>query len=135
MDATILVYRLLNPLGFVAFKMGRRQGGEEGRISKSIRNRRATRPPAHFQRNPPGRGHLAVFRRCSLLTYQSRYARRSRLEKQPNGRRRNQRDLGDGTLVHRVISREYPHFDRNESMLFRRQYTKFSSHERSVPFQ
>jgi hypothetical protein len=27
-----------------------------GRISNSIRNRRATRPPAHFQRNPPGRG-------------------------------------------------------------------------------
>src|ERR1700731_425448 len=25
------------------------------------RNRRATRRPAHFQRNPPGRGQLAVF--------------------------------------------------------------------------
>jgi len=37
-----------------------------GRISKSIRNRRATRPPAHFQRNPLGRGQLAVFPRCSL---------------------------------------------------------------------
>src|SRR5271166_5645099 len=24
-----------------------------GRISQSIRNRRATQPPAHFQRNPP----------------------------------------------------------------------------------
>ena len=83
-----LVYRLLNPLGFVAFKMGRRQGGPSrtggrGRISKAIRNRRATQPPAHFQRNPPGRGHLAVFPRCSLLTYQFRYARRSRLEKLP----------------------------------------------------
>src|SRR4029077_18976727 len=54
-----------------------------GRISESIRNRRATQPPAHFQRTPPGRGRLAVFPRCSLLTYQSRYARRSRLEKQP----------------------------------------------------
>src|SRR6202007_254454 len=31
-----------------------------GRISESIRDRRATRPPAHFQRNPPGRGRLAV---------------------------------------------------------------------------
>jgi hypothetical protein len=30
------------------------------------RNRRATRPPAHFQRNPLGRGQLAVFPRCSL---------------------------------------------------------------------
>jgi hypothetical protein len=44
-----------------------------GRISKSIRNRRATRPPAHFQRNPAGRGQLAVFPRCSLGPYESRY--------------------------------------------------------------
>jgi hypothetical protein len=84
---------------------------ERGRISEWICNRRATRPPAPFQRNPPGRGRLAVFPRCSLLTYQSRYARRparipsrntscndvggatqsvageSRLEKQPTDRR------------------------------------------------
>jgi hypothetical protein len=38
-----------------------------GRISESIRNRRATPPPAHFQRNPPGRGQLAVFPRCSAF--------------------------------------------------------------------
>jgi hypothetical protein len=44
-----------------------------GRISKLIRNRRATQPPGHFQRNPPGRGQLAVFPRCSLDPYQSRY--------------------------------------------------------------
>ena len=69
-----------------------------GRISKLIRNRRATQPPAHFHRNPLGRGQLAVFLRCSLLTYRSRYARRSRLEKQPTDLRRNSRDLGDGTL-------------------------------------
>jgi hypothetical protein len=50
---------------------------ERGRISEWICNRRATRPPAPFQRNPPGRGRLAVFPRCSLLTYQSRYARRA----------------------------------------------------------
>jgi hypothetical protein len=38
----------------------------------------------HLQhRNPPGRGRLAVLPRCSLLTYQSTYARGSRLEKQP----------------------------------------------------
>jgi hypothetical protein len=37
-----------------------------GRISKSIRNRRATQPAAYFQRNPPGRVQLAVFPRCSL---------------------------------------------------------------------
>src|SRR6516165_1577990 len=54
-----------------------------GRISKLIRNRRATQPPAHFHRNPLGRGQLAVFLRCSLLTYRFIYARHSRLEKQP----------------------------------------------------
>ena len=69
-----------------------------GRISKLIRNRRATQPPAHFQRNPPGRGQLAVFPRCSLLTYQFRYARRSRLEKQPTDRRRKPCYLWDRTL-------------------------------------
>ena len=52
------------------------------------RSRPATQPPAHFHRNPPGRGQLAVFPRCSLLTYRSRYARRSRLEKQPTDLRR-----------------------------------------------
>jgi hypothetical protein len=35
-------------------------------MSKLTCNRRATRPPAHFQRNPPGRVQLAVFPRCSL---------------------------------------------------------------------
>ena len=43
---------------------------------KLIRNRRTTQPPAHFHRNPLGRGQLAVFLRCSLLTYRFRYARR-----------------------------------------------------------
>src|SRR6202050_5898342 len=41
-----------------------------GRISASIRNRRATQPPAHFHRNPPGRGPLAVFPRFSLDPYE-----------------------------------------------------------------
>src|SRR6516225_61008 len=65
-----------------------------GRISRAIRNRRATQPPALFHRNPPGRGQLAVFPRCSLLTYRFRYARRycqsgsDRLEKQPTDLRR-----------------------------------------------
>jgi hypothetical protein len=35
-----------------------------------------------------GRGQLAVFPRCSLLTYRFRYACRSRLEKQPTDLRR-----------------------------------------------
>ena len=59
-----------------------------GRISKSIRNRRATQLPTHFHRNPLGHGQLAVFPRCSLLTYRFRYARYSRLEKQPTDLRR-----------------------------------------------
>ena len=41
---------------------------------------------------------MAVFPRCSLLTYQFRYARRSRLEKQPTDRRRKPRYLWDRTL-------------------------------------
>src|SRR5215831_3433048 len=48
----------------------------------------AGQPPAHFHRNPPGRGQLAVFPRCSLLTYRFRYDRRSRLEKRPTDLRR-----------------------------------------------
>src|SRR5260370_40662028 len=68
-----------------------------GRISESIRNRRATQPPAHFHRNPMGRGQLAVFPRCSLLTYRFRYARRSRLEKQPTDLRRKTCYFGDRT--------------------------------------
>src|ERR1700739_4668833 len=54
--------------------MGRRQGGPSrtggrGRVSQWKRHRRATQTPAHFYRNPLGRGQLAVFPRCSLLTY------------------------------------------------------------------
>src|SRR6516164_5859491 len=49
-----------------------------GRMSKSICNRRATQSPAHFQRNPLGRGRLAVFPRCSLGPYQLRYGRFAR---------------------------------------------------------
>ena len=40
-----------------------------GSISEPIRDRRATQPPAHFHRNPLGRGQLAVFPRCSLDPY------------------------------------------------------------------
>src|SRR3984893_6954585 len=90
---------------FVAIKMGRRQGGpsrtggEERNISKSIRDRRATRPPAHFHRNPPGRGRLAVFLRCSLDPYESDRGARSRLEKQPTDLRQNACYFGDRTLA------------------------------------
>ena len=89
----VLVCRLTYNGDVVAFKMAAGKAVRAGlalggRISESICNRRATQPPAHFQSNPPGRGRLAVFPRCSLLTYRSRYARRSRLEKQPTDRRR-----------------------------------------------
>ena len=54
-----LVHRLTNNGDVVAFKMGAGKA-RGGCISESICNRRATRPPAHFRRNPPGRGQLAV---------------------------------------------------------------------------
>ena len=47
-------------------------------MSKSICNRRATQPPARFQRNPLGRGRLAVFPRCSFGPYQFGYGRFAR---------------------------------------------------------
>jgi hypothetical protein len=62
----------------------------------------AGQPPTHFDRYPPGRGQLAVFPRCSRLTYQFRYARRSHLEIQPAdpaAAGRKPRYLWDRTLV------------------------------------
>ena len=72
-------------MAFVAIKMGGRQGARSGAYLNRYVSDPATagQPPAHFHRNPPGRGQLAVFPRCSLLKYAFRYARRSRLEKQP----------------------------------------------------
>jgi len=64
-----------------------------GRISESIRNRQATQPPAHFQRNPLGRGQLAVFPRCSLDPYQFRYGRFARALKN------SQLTCGDITII------------------------------------
>jgi hypothetical protein len=43
-------------MAFVAIKMGPPARREERSISRLIRDRRATQPPAHFHRNPPGRG-------------------------------------------------------------------------------
>jgi hypothetical protein len=70
-------------MAFVAIKMGHRQGGPSrtGGNEGAYLNRYVTdpadagQPPAHFRCNPPGRGELAVFPRCSLLTYLFRYAR------------------------------------------------------------
>src|SRR5258708_2564522 len=64
-----------------------------GRISQSIRKPRATQPPAHLQRNPPGRGQLAVFPRCSLGPYEFRYGRFAR------ALRNSQLTCGDITII------------------------------------
>jgi hypothetical protein len=48
---------------------------------------------AHFQRNPPGRGQLAVFPRCSLDPYESRYGRFARALKN------SQLTCGDLTII------------------------------------
>src|SRR4029077_15008215 len=72
--------------------------GEERSISQSIRDRRATRSPAHFHRDPWGRSQLAVFLRCSLGPYDSDMGARSRLEKLPTDFRQNICYFGDRTL-------------------------------------
>jgi hypothetical protein len=53
--------------------MGRRQGARsEAYLDRYVTDPAAAgQPPAHFHRNPPGRGQLAVFLRCSLDPYES----------------------------------------------------------------
>jgi hypothetical protein len=53
----------------------------------------AGQPPAHFQRNPPGRVQLVVFPRCSLGPYGSRYGRFARALKN------SQLTCGDVTII------------------------------------
>jgi hypothetical protein len=70
-----------------------------GRISEWICNRRATQPPAHFQRNPLGRGRLAVSSALLARPVSIQiWALRSRLEKQPTDLRRHHRYMRDGAL-------------------------------------
>src|SRR5271157_443880 len=91
-------------------KWAARQGGpsrtgSRGRISESIRNRRATRPPAHFQCNPPGRDPVGCF--SALLARPVwiqiwalyRQSGSDRLEKQPTDLRRHHHYMRDGALV------------------------------------
>jgi hypothetical protein len=71
-----------------------------GRISKSIRNRRATQPPAHFQRNPLGPRPVGCF--SALLARPVSipiWALRSRVEKQPTDLRRRHYYMRDGALA------------------------------------
>jgi hypothetical protein len=72
---------------------------QEGAYLKAIRNRRATQPPAHFHRNPPGRGQLAVFPRCSLLTYQVKI-RSSILPVRPRTALKNSQLTGSETYTY-----------------------------------
>jgi hypothetical protein len=62
----------------------------------------AGQPPAHFHRNPLGRGQLAVFPSGDRRTRSTRmtqiWALRSRLEKQPTDLRQNASYFGDRTL-------------------------------------
>jgi hypothetical protein len=74
-----------------------------GRVSKSIRNRRATQPPAHFQRNPLGRVQLAVFSRCSLGPYAFRYGRFARALKN------SQLTCGDVTIICETVHQPQQH--------------------------
>jgi hypothetical protein len=144
LDICALVFCRRNSMPFVAIKMGRRQGGPSrtggrGRIPHHFtllqiwffpagikmvtgRNQRATQPPTHFHRNHLGRGQLAVFPRCSLLTSRSifvpvpatgaprpkrrtkmgRDARRSSFAKQPTDLRRKACYFGDRTPSSRL---------------------------------
>jgi hypothetical protein len=81
-----LVYRLLNPLGFVAFKMGGPARREEGAyLNRYVTDEQRSRRPIF---NPTlGRGQLAVFPSGSCRTRPVSiqiWALRSRLEKQAN---------------------------------------------------
>jgi hypothetical protein len=102
--ADFLVSCPRNTRYFVAIKMGRRQGGPsrtggKGSISKPIRDRRATRPPAHFHCNPLGPGASWLFFRVARSTRMTRiWVLRSRLEKQPTDLRQNTSYFGDRTL-------------------------------------
>src|ERR1700726_2676859 len=77
---------------------GKARGGS---ISESIRDRRATQPPAHFHRNPLGRASWLFFRVARSTRMTQIWALRSRLEKQPTDLRQNTSYFGDRTLESR----------------------------------
>ncbi|MBV9643242.1 MAG: hypothetical protein JO334_06685 [Verrucomicrobia bacterium] len=90
-----LVYRLT--LMMTSLRSKRTAGkARGGRISKSIRNRRATQPPPIFNATLWAAASW-LFPRCSLAPYQFRDdALRSRLEKQPTDLRRCHHYRRDG---------------------------------------
>src|SRR5262245_47572286 len=76
----------------------------KGRISRSIRNRRATKPPAYFQTQPYGPRPVGCF--SALLArpvWIQIWALRSRLKKQPTDLRRRHHYLRDGALAAAVM--------------------------------
>src|ERR1700758_591759 len=83
-----------------------------GRISRSIRNRRATPPPAHFQRNPPGRGHLAVFSALLARPVWIRYGHFARALKN------SQLTCGDVTIICETVHLEHKTFISAHSRRF-----------------
>jgi general secretion pathway protein K len=105
-----LLYRLLNPLGFFAFKMGRLRGGpsrtgaQGAYLAHSTRCRllRASHPP-QMRRIQVTQGGARKRVECPEQATARRMGQiavlRSRLEKQPADLRRNPRDLGVGTLM------------------------------------
>jgi hypothetical protein len=99
----MLVYRLLNPLTFVAFKMGRLRGGPSRTGAKGAyldryvtAERRSSRPI--FNAILRAAASWLFFRVARSTVMIQVAALRSRLEKQPTDLRRNSRDLGDGAL-------------------------------------
>ena len=97
----MLVYRLLNLLGFAAGQLAVFQGASEAPISELIRAERATRK--NSQLAAARRVALKMGRRlrCSSVTYRFRYAPSSRLADGPFLTQRSPRDLGDGALADR----------------------------------
>jgi hypothetical protein len=74
---------------FVAIKMGRRQGARRARILKRyVTDEQRSRRP-NFIATLWAAASWLFFRVARSLRIKSRYARRSRLEKQPTDRRRN----------------------------------------------
>ena len=97
------MYRLLNPLRFVAFKMGRLRGGPSRIGAKGAYldryvtdEQRSSRPI--FNATLRAAASWLFFRVARSTVMIQIAALRSRLEKQPTDLRRSSRDLGDGTL-------------------------------------
>ena len=75
---------------FVAIKMGRRQGARRARILKPyVTDEQRSRRPIFIATLRAAASWLFFRRRGGSLRIKSRYARRSRLEKQPTDQRRN----------------------------------------------